>query len=161
MISKLFPYRRLFLHSSLSAEEIQKILSAATERADKRNIDLSKIDSFEGIIYSNSFVISRGPSSLTLGKMSSIPIFIGDVSNINGGSNIKVIVRLNYLGGAIVISGILLVVIAFKVTYLKFGLGQSVPNLLLIAVVYVSIINEFNKSIDAFLAMLSKKAIIK
>ena len=74
MTSKLIPYRKFIFTSSLSMEEVREKLKLITERTNKGFIDLSKIDSFEGIVHSSSFILSRGPSSLTLGKMSFIPV---------------------------------------------------------------------------------------
>lgn len=162
MVSKLIPYRNIFFTSSLPVEEVREKLKLITERENKGFIDLSRIDSFEGIIHTNSFILSRGPSSLTVGKMSYIPVFIGTLfNNTEGGTNIKVLARLNYLGSVIGFCVILFFIIAFRFISIKQGLFQSIPTLLLILILYFSTMREFNKSVNAFRLLLVKSSIIK
>ena len=148
----VIPYKKIILSSSVALTEAREILIKKTERGDKSYIDLSKIDDFECIFKENAFKMSKGPSSLAIGKMSGIPVFEGKMSSdINGSTRIDVIVKLNRVGGCVLGVVFLFFLWAFKMIWMKSGFVQGLPVIGLIAVMYYSMLHGFNKTIRSFI----------
>ncbi len=144
-------YKKMFFVSPMSIDEIQAKLILITERADKNYIDFSKINSYECIMNKSSFIISKGPSSLTIGKMSLIPVFLGTLSKNNeGGTNIEVVVRLNYLGGAIGFFVFLFILLMSFSSYSRGEIWKSFIPLSFSLYIFFGTAIQLNKSVISF-----------
>ena len=151
------PFKIIKYQTSISILETTQILTKITERGNKPLIDLTKISKFEGNIRDNSFEISRGTSSLTLGKFSGTPIFKGSLyTNKEGGTNFKVVVKLNLIGGVIIFSVFFILLSILFDSWNTITIGGKFPLIILTLSMYISIMLEFNNSVEKFNSLLNQ-----
>lgn len=154
MIS-FFPYRVLYFSTKKSLVECKATILQITERPAKWDVDLTKLLAFECTLSENSFIMSKGSSSLTFGKMSGTPVLIGQMKpNEFGGTDFKTVVRINKEGTLILTTVGILLFLSIKAIHNKLGFANSVPVIGLMLLTYGSMIIEFNKTIRAFVEML-------